>query len=143
MLWIYEVILLPFSIAFPYFTFWHLETQAKYFAWDRLVVGLSLVFVDCSYFIWKLFCKFIEHSHLLVCLVERVCKICRLSRILESWFQIWKSIFQAISSFYNFMFLFSATYLSVFSFLLSKICNLIFTFMFRFFILKFLNIIFS
>jgi hypothetical protein len=106
MLWIYEVILLPFSIAFPYFTFWHLETQVKYFAWDRLVVVLSLIFVGCFYFIWKVFCKFIEHSHLLVCLVARVCKICRLPRVLEVDFRSGNPLFKPFQASIIFCFYF-------------------------------------
>jgi hypothetical protein len=44
---VYEVILLQFiSFVFPCLHF-YLETQAKYFAWDRLVVVLLLVFVSC------------------------------------------------------------------------------------------------
>jgi hypothetical protein len=42
---VYEVISLQF-ISFAYLHF-YLETQAKYFAWDRLVVVLLLVFVSC------------------------------------------------------------------------------------------------
>jgi hypothetical protein len=135
--------LLPFSIAFPYFTFWHLENQAKYFAWDRLVVvlsriccGLFLCYLESILQIYRTF------SHSCVSCSKGLQNL-QVAKGFRDGFQIWKSTFQAISSFYNFLFLFSATYLSVFSFLLSKICNLLFTFMFRFFILKFLNIIFS
>jgi hypothetical protein len=139
----FVVILLPFSIAFPYFTFWHLETQAKYFAWDRLVVVLSLTFVGCFYFIWKIFCKFIEHFHLLVYLVARVCKIYKLPRVLEVDFRSGNPLFKLFQASITFCFYFQPHTYQFFCFLLSKICNLIFTFMFRFCILKFLNIMFS
>jgi hypothetical protein len=43
---VYEVILLQFiSFVFPCLHF-YLETQTKYFVWDRLVVVLLLVFVS-------------------------------------------------------------------------------------------------
>jgi hypothetical protein len=46
-LWIYEVILLQFIFLVFICLHFYLETQAKYFASDRLVVVLLLVFVSC------------------------------------------------------------------------------------------------
>jgi hypothetical protein len=42
---IYEVILLQLFCCIFLLALFHLENQAKYFAWDRLVVVLLLIFV--------------------------------------------------------------------------------------------------
>jgi hypothetical protein len=46
---LFEMILLHSIFVFSCLHCSNLETQAKYFAWDRLVVVLLLVFVGCFY----------------------------------------------------------------------------------------------
>jgi hypothetical protein len=91
--------LLSFSIALSYFTFWHLETEAKYFAWDRLVVVLSLIF--CG-----LFLCYLESILQIYRTFSPSCVFCskdlqnlQVAKGFGGGFQIWKSTFQAISSF--------------------------------------------